>query len=86
MSVMGTYRIPLVWQVYGKVEVEATSLQKAIDYALGPECPLPEGDYLDESVEVDEVVLEMDYPELIEECRAVKQADNAETTTAEGRV
>lgn len=86
MSVMGTYKIPLIWQVYGKVTVEAASLREAIDYALGPECPLPEGEYLDESVMVDEAVLDMDSPELIEEYRAVQQSDSTKTTMVEGRI
>ncbi len=50
---MSTFRIPLVWMEYGHVNVEANSLQEAIAYALGPECPLPEGTYIDDSVEVD---------------------------------
>lgn len=86
MSVMGTYQIPLIWQVYGKVTVEAASLREAVDYALGPECPLPEGDYLDESVMVDEAVLELDCPEFIEEYCAVKQSDSTKTTMVDGRV
>ena len=43
---MGIYRVPLVWQMYGHMDVEAKSLYEAIEYALGPECPLPEGSYL----------------------------------------
>lgn len=45
MSAMGIYRVPLVWQMYGHMDVEAKSLHEAIEYALGPECPLPEGSY-----------------------------------------
>lgn len=48
-----TYTIPLVWEVYGKVSVEADSLEDAIEYVLGPECPLPEGNYVDDSIQVD---------------------------------
>ena len=48
-----TYRIPLVWQEYGHVDVEAGDLKEAVEYALGPECPLPEGNYVDGSVEID---------------------------------
>jgi hypothetical protein len=55
-----TFRIPLVWQEYGHVDVEAETLEEAIEYALGPECPLPEGSYVDESIEVDYAVLEQD--------------------------
>ena len=61
---MKTYRIPLVWSMYGLVSVEAEALQDAIDYALGPECPLPEGNYLDESVSVDAEALEELYGEV----------------------
>lgn len=48
------YRIPLVWQMYGHVWVEAKSKKEAIEYALGPECPLPEGSYMDDSVTIDD--------------------------------
>lgn len=85
MIAMRIYLIPLVWQMYGKVEVEAASLREAIDYALGPECPLPEGDYLDESVVVDEDLLALECPELVEEYHDFKQAKGAETTMVERR-
>ena len=55
---MGIYRVPLVWQMYGHMDVEAKSLHEAIKYALGPECPLPEGSYVDDSIMVDSVVME----------------------------
>ena len=40
---MSSFRIPLVWQMYGHVDVEADTLDDAIEYAFGPDCPLPEG-------------------------------------------
>lgn len=55
---MATFRIPLVWQMYGHIDIEAESLQTAIDYALGPECPLPEGQYVDDSVAVDDLAFD----------------------------
>lgn len=55
---MTTFRIPLVWQMYGHIDIEAESLQTAIDYALGPECPLPEGQYVDDSVAVDDLAFD----------------------------
>jgi len=54
-AVKKTYRIPLVWQMYGHITVEAESESEAIEYALGPECPLPEGNYVDDSVQVDDL-------------------------------
>lgn len=44
--------------MYGHMDVEAKSLHEAIKYALGPECPLPEGSYVDDSIMVDSVVME----------------------------
>ena len=58
MTVKKEYRIPLVWQMYGHVNVEAESLEEAIEYALGPDCPLPDGDYVDDSVAVDEDLMD----------------------------
>lgn len=54
---MSSFRIPLVWQMYGHVNVEADTLDDAIKYALGPVCPLPEGEYVDDSIQVDDLVL-----------------------------
>ncbi len=49
------WRIPLVWSMYGTLNIEAGTKEEAIDIALGPECPLPDnGVYLDESIMVDE--------------------------------
>lgn len=54
---MSSFRIPLVWQMYGHVDVEADTLDDAIECALGPDCPLPEGEYVDDSIQVDDLVL-----------------------------
>ena len=54
---MSSFRIPLVWQMYGHVNVESDTLDDAIKYALGPDCPLPEGEYVDDSIQVDDLVL-----------------------------
>ena len=51
------YRIPLVWEMYGYVWVEADSEEEAIEIALGPDYPLPDnGEYVDSSVMVDDLV------------------------------
>jgi hypothetical protein len=39
----------------GRVKVKANSKEKAKEIALGPDCPLPEGYYIDDSVEVDDI-------------------------------
>ena len=50
---MKHYKIPLVWSEYGVAEVDANSLEEAVAYALGPDCPLPDGSYLDDTIEFD---------------------------------
>ena len=55
MKSMKTYRVHLLWSLYGHVDVEAESEEKAVEIALGPDCPLPEGEYVDDSVQVDEL-------------------------------
>lgn len=57
---MPTFRIPLVWQMYGHADVDAETLEEAIEYALGPECPLPDGNYVDDSIQVDDLVLDQE--------------------------
>lgn len=51
-----TYRVPVVWQVMGYVEVQAKSPAEAKRIAAEDkdDCPLPDnGDYLEDSFEVD---------------------------------
>ena len=64
MKYMKTYRVHLIWSLYGHVDVEAESEDKAIEIALGPECPLPEGEYVADSVQVDNLfgVEDLDQP------------------------
>lgn len=54
---MNEYRIPLIWMEYGHLNIQAESLEEAIEIALGPETPLPEGNYVDDSIQVDREVL-----------------------------
>ena len=44
--------IPVMWQMYGLKEVEAETLEEAKKIAI--EGSLPEGDYVDESFELEE--------------------------------
>jgi hypothetical protein len=49
---MKTYKIPVVWQMHGYVEVEAESMSEAVNNAM--DAPLPEdGSYIEGSFEVD---------------------------------
>ncbi len=57
---METYKIPLIWQMYGHCYIDANSLKDAIEIALGPDTPLPDGFYVDDSVAVDYEALELD--------------------------
>lgn len=47
-----TYKIPLVWQSWGIVEVKAGSLEEAMDKAREGSLP-KDGAYIDDSFEVD---------------------------------
>ena len=56
---MKTFKIPVVWQMYGVVRVEADTLEEAMEKAR--EEKLPDGDYIDDSFELDteEIIKEM---------------------------
>lgn len=55
---MKTYKIPVTWEAYGTVRIEAESLEEAIELAKGDDIPLPDGCYVDGSWEVDEEMAE----------------------------
>lgn len=52
---MKTWRIPVIWQEYGVVKVEANTLEEAMEIARDDDgvIPLPEGNFIDGSWEVD---------------------------------
>ena len=51
---MKTYKIGVVWQMYGTVEVEANNLEEAIHILHSTDVPLPDnGEYIESSFEVD---------------------------------
>lgn len=53
---MKQFKIPVVYTVYGYVDVEAENIEEAIDMANDPDCPLPdEADYVKGTWEVDVV-------------------------------
>ena len=68
---MSTFRVPLVWQMYGYLDVEAN--------ALGPEAPLPEGNYLDDSVAIDDIIVELNNHSAV----SAPSPDNGQDHTAE---
>jgi len=59
------YKIPVVWSMWGKLEVAASSIDEAIEIALKSETPLPKGFYVDDSIEFDDLsgVEELEYCE-----------------------
>ena len=51
---MAKYLVPVVWQMYGRVEIEASSPEEALKIAQEKtDIPLPTGFYLEDSFEVD---------------------------------
>ena len=55
---MKLYKIPCFWQMYGYMDIEAETLDEAKEEAYHFLQPLPDGDYIDDSFEVDEDVVE----------------------------
>lgn len=51
---MKSFRVPLVWEMYGRLWVDADTEEEAIKIALDAETPLPDGYYVDESIKVDD--------------------------------
>ena len=53
------YEIPCSWEVYGTLEVEANSLEEAIELAEREDSPMPDdSDYVDGSFQVDRDIAE----------------------------
>lgn len=52
------YRIPVVWQMMAYVDIHAASLVDACEYLRSPQFGLPEGNYLEDSFEIDESNIE----------------------------
>lgn len=56
------YKIPVSWQVYGVAEIEANSLQEAIELVEDDAFPLPENaEYVDGSFEIDYDIVQFEY-------------------------
>lgn len=55
------YSIPIHWQSYTRIEVEANDLQEAVEKALSKFLSTPDEYYLEDSFEIDSI-LEDEYP------------------------
>lgn len=57
---MKKFKLPVYWTMSGTIEVEAETVQEAIDYAYSDKCRLPdECYYLEDSFEVEESEIEV---------------------------
>lgn len=52
------FKVPVTWKMYGYMYVEAETKEDAVKEAYSWETPLPQGNYLDDSFEVDEDFIE----------------------------
>ena len=53
------YEIPCTWEDYGTIEIEADSLEEAIELAERDDSPMPnDSDYVDGSFQVDRDIAE----------------------------
>ena len=48
------YSVPLEWSMWGRIKIKAHSEEEAVKIAFGSETPLPEGNYIDNSLMIDE--------------------------------
>jgi len=55
---MKTYNIPIKWESYKRIQVEAENLQQATELALKQFLSEPDDLYLDDSFEIDKYVQE----------------------------
>ena len=59
---MKTYNIPIVWQSYKRIPVQAENLQEAVTLALKQFLSEPDELYIEDSFEIDGF-LEEEYPD-----------------------
>ncbi len=57
---MKTYNIPIVWQSYKRIPVQAENLEEAVKLALKQFFSEPDEQYIEDSFEIDEIINE-DY-------------------------
>ncbi len=59
---MKTYNIPIVWQSYKRIPIQAENLQEAVKLALKQFLSEPDELYIEDSFEIDEILGD-DYPD-----------------------
>lgn len=57
-----TYNIPIVWQSYKRIPVQAENLEEAVKLALKQFLSEPDDLYIEDSFEIDEI-LKDEYPD-----------------------
>jgi hypothetical protein len=55
-----TYKVPVIWESIKTYEVEATSLQEAVEKTLKQFLSEPDEQYIEDSFSIDDIVLD-DY-------------------------
>lgn len=55
---MKNYSIPITWQSYKRVEVQAENLEEAVTKALKQFLLEPDDTYIEDSFEIDEIIYE----------------------------
>jgi len=70
---MPTYKIPITWESYTRIEVEADDLQEALKKAYAKFLTIPDENYIEDSAEFDTVVFE-EHNEEADPERAISDA------------
>ena len=58
---MKNYSIPIIWESYTRINVDANSLQEAIEIALRIFLSIPDENYIEDSFGIDGIVKD-EYP------------------------
>lgn len=53
---MKTYNVPIVWQSYKRIPVQAENLQEAVTSALKQFLSEPDEQYVEDSFDIDEII------------------------------
>lgn len=59
---MKKYNIPINWESYRRIEVEAENLQQATEKALKIFLSIPDEEYIEDSFQIDSII-EEEYPD-----------------------
>lgn len=84
---MREFKIPVIWEMYGVMTVKAENLEEAKRKAVLSELPLPDGQYIEDSVTLDEdeIIQSLNTESRINEAEFKERLAAAELAETQGR-